>query len=741
MSGKLLIGVITTECFSEYQSETMRGIISQAFKSSCDLVVLSSLQNFFFTNTHRDTEKNIFELILSDNFDGFIYDRNVFYDTDIQKYIDVLCTKSGKPVMVLDYAGHTKFETTLVDDIDAFESITDHLIDVHGYKKIYCLTGPKSIACSEERLKGYLRSMKKHKLPIDKSYYFYGDFWTSASSELVQKIVNGTIDKPDAVVCGNDKSAVALIEKLTNAGLRVPEDIAVTGYDATMEGYYSNVSVTSYARPHFQLGAESFRRLYRIITGRLCNKVPNEPGELRPAKSCGCAENPVLKREIQRRIKKSDLLQTKMLFSDMLVDVTNIDSYADVFNRVDHYTYLLYKMSRIHVCLTDKYIHAAETNPLEKLSFSCSDSVTAVYRKSSIQRTFVDYEKYSMPDFIDYIRKERSQPSAFYMVPLHYNDSFFGFAAITFGKHPITYDKLFIQWINNLNIALDKVLLKASIRLTKENLSALSAYDSETGILSRSGLASAYKNAAAARKSRASSLCCMYIELTDLKKIYYQAGYRKAEAVVKRFSDVIKDCTSQNELCGTLSPEAFCIISFEKSREEQLFADIRHRLGSSAMFAHDHDDIAFTMGVHTASLSNDIPEFAELIHKAAVNKIHTHTKSENSVNPNFEKLCILRSDMSRNPQLSWNISEIADTMFISKSYLQKIYKSAFGKSIIEELIEFRINKAKELLITTNKTVSDIASECGYSTYNYFVRQFRTSESVSPSEYRELNKNQ
>ena len=98
--------------------------------------------------------------------------------------------------------------------------------------------------------------------------------------------------------------------------------------------------------------------------------------------------------------------------------------------------------------------------------------------------------------------------------------------------------------------------------------------------------------------------------------------------------------------------------------------------------------------------------------------------------------------MRKNPELSWSISEISDGMFISKSYLQKIYKSYFNISIIEELIKFRLEKAKKLLIESDKTVTDIARDCGYSTYNYFARQFRSAENVSPSQYREihLNKN-
>ena len=106
--------------------------------------------------------------------------------------------------------------------------------------------------------------------------------------------------------------------------------------------------------------------------------------------------------------------------------------------------------------------------------------------------------------------------------------------------------------------------------------------------------------------------------------------------------------------------------------------------------------------------------------------------------PQFEKLCMLRNRIMKNPELQWNISEIAESMFLSKSYLQKIYKTYFNRSIIEEMIRFRLDMAKKLLDETELTVTEISKKCGYSSYNYFVRQFRMSEGVSPSEYRENN---
>ena len=156
MNKRILIGVIMTECQVDFQKEILRGIISQAFKSSCDIAVLAPLHNFFMDTPHKQTEKKIYDLILSDRFDGFLYGRNTFYSEEIKTHIDNLLLRSGKPVMLMDSADHRSFETTSIDDCAAFEQITDHLIEVHGFSKIYCLTGAQGI-----RLRGASQGLQK----------------------------------------------------------------------------------------------------------------------------------------------------------------------------------------------------------------------------------------------------------------------------------------------------------------------------------------------------------------------------------------------------------------------------------------------------------------------------------------------------------------------------------------------------------------------------------------------------
>lgn len=734
MNRKILIGVIITDCHVDFQIEIMRGIISQAFKSKCDIAVISPLYNFYADSVHKDTEKEIFKLILSDKFDGFIYDRNTFYNEEIRQYIDDLCTKSGKPVMLLDYGDHKCFETTSADDCEAFEAITDHLIETHNLKKIYCLTGPKNIYCSEERLKGYMRSMKKHNLFFDKSYYEYGNFWTDTAKAYAEKIISGELEQPDAVVCGNDVTAIAVAETLISNGIRVPEDIAVTGYDASMEGYQAEPSITSYVRPNFQLGTEALRRLYRIITGRICNKVRNERGELRIGRSCGCMENPRIRKSIRRKTKINNDFESKFLHCDMLFDITNADNLQLFFDKLDNYTHLLYKMNRLCICLTEKYVKMQSAGLTEHLSFEFGDNVSMMMAKSAVYRESTDNAFFSTSELLPVFNTRRNYPSAYYISPLHYNDNFFGYAAISFGKEALSFTSLYIQWINYVNVALEQVRIKAIMNNTIVHTDKSAIYDDPTGLYNRSSLKHEFEIALKSLPASAAAIHCICIELSSLKKTYYQCGSEKTDNILSGFADALKSCLRSDELCGVWASNYFVIITVHSNRAAEIFNEMRVKV-SESRYRTDSYDMAFSIGECTSALLPH-PDLSEMVYKATVNKVNSYTIQDSNVNPQFEKLCMLRNSIRKNPEKPWNISEIAESMYLSKSYLQKIYKNYFNKSIIEEMIQFRINKAKELLTNTEETVTDISKECGYSSYNYFVRQFKMCENVSPSEYRE-----
>lgn len=111
----------------------------------------------------------------------------------------------------------------------------------------------------------------------------------------------------------------------------------------------------------------------------------------------------------------------------------------------------------------------------------------------------------------------------------------------------------------------------------------------------------------------------------------------------------------------------------------------------------------------------------------------TDLKKENIY---YNDFTLLRSRIYLNPSENWRIDDICKEIGLSRSYVQHLYKSFFGESIISEITNSRIKHAKYLLSSTDMTVSSISQCCGYNNDVHFMRIFKKTTGTTPSKFRE-----
>jgi AraC-type DNA-binding domain-containing proteins len=109
--------------------------------------------------------------------------------------------------------------------------------------------------------------------------------------------------------------------------------------------------------------------------------------------------------------------------------------------------------------------------------------------------------------------------------------------------------------------------------------------------------------------------------------------------------------------------------------------------------------------------------------------------SKNHTNIHYAELVTLRKEIYSNPQIQWRVDTLASKMNMCSTFLQKIYRETFGISCVADVIECRLNYAKDILSKTNMSINEVANECGYKNDVHFMRQFKKYVGVTPSEYR------
>ena len=101
----------------------------------------------------------------------------------------------------------------------------------------------------------------------------------------------------------------------------------------------------------------------------------------------------------------------------------------------------------------------------------------------------------------------------------------------------------------------------------------------------------------------------------------------------------------------------------------------------------------------------------------------------------FEKMQFLRNDIYNMPKNVPSIDDMAKSLSMSRSYFQHTYKSIFGISVMNDVLNSRLCRAKQYLTSSNLTISSIAEESGFNSESYFIRQFKKAYGITPNVFR------
>jgi LacI family transcriptional regulator len=150
-----------------------------------------------------------------------------------------------------------------VDNVAAAEEAVNHLIAI-GRRRIAHITGQMDIQDAVERHAGYVRALTGAGLPVNPDLIVQGRFLKREGYEAVRKLLPYA---PDAIFCGGDTAAVGALEALHEAGLRVPDDVAVIGFDDLDVARVTGLTTVNHAVQ--QIGSSAATLLIDLIEGQL----------------------------------------------------------------------------------------------------------------------------------------------------------------------------------------------------------------------------------------------------------------------------------------------------------------------------------------------------------------------------------------------------------------------------------------------------------------------------------------
>lgn len=173
-------------------------------------------------------------------------------------------------VNVLECPRECDLPSVQIDNVTAARDMTQLLID-QGHRAIACLKGQFSddypSPVTSDRVEGFSQALINNGLEIRQEWMLEGDY-TPASGVAAANQLLALAERPSAVFCANDYMAIGLIRGLNNAGINVPHDISVTGFDDMDIAQYNTPPLTTVSQPIGQLGKLSMDMLIDIIEGQ-----------------------------------------------------------------------------------------------------------------------------------------------------------------------------------------------------------------------------------------------------------------------------------------------------------------------------------------------------------------------------------------------------------------------------------------------------------------------------------------
>jgi len=206
------------------------------------------------------------------------------------------------PVVVISGSPREKAaDVVTADNHSGSAALVTHLVEDHSLRRLYYVEGPPTAPDAKERSLALAEVIEAHP-GCELIGSSPGFFTVQSGEEAGEKLLARPIeDRPDAVVCANDQMAIGVLRALGRGGVRVPEEMAVVGYDDIYPASLLHPSLTTVHQPMRLLGERACARLLdRIAHPGRRQKVELLPTELVLRSSCGCPPGTETRRPVAR---------------------------------------------------------------------------------------------------------------------------------------------------------------------------------------------------------------------------------------------------------------------------------------------------------------------------------------------------------------------------------------------------------------------------------------------------------
>jgi LacI family transcriptional regulator len=255
------IGIIIPRLDSYFMSTVISGMEKIVNLKGYNLIISQSQETFTKEIASANTMYN-------SRVDGLLV--SLAYNTENIEHFDSML-KKRIPVIFFDrVVEHPKCTNIIIDNSRAGYDATKHLLD-QGCKRIVYIGGNLKRNVYADRLRGYKMALEENRVKFSEELLIVNDLNEQGGTDAAQQILKMPV-RPDGIFAANDTSAVACLQELKRSGIRVPEEIAIVGFNNDPISRIIEPNLTTINYPGYEMG--------EIAANTLINEINNTPSSL-----------------------------------------------------------------------------------------------------------------------------------------------------------------------------------------------------------------------------------------------------------------------------------------------------------------------------------------------------------------------------------------------------------------------------------------------------------------------------
>lgn len=552
------IAVFMGQVNQAYQSELLGTLVSTAAERGYRLDIFSEFGSYGENYLHAEGERNIIRLPYVEDYAGIIIAPDTFGVKEMEKQLDILLLGGTTAPVVSIRQEKDCFYSVQIDNRVSMARMVEHFVKDHGFSRICFMKGKEDLKDADERFQGYMDVMNKYGLPVTERMLFQGNYWRDRGDAAVDWFLSGE-EKPQAIVCANDFMAISVLNALKQRGIRIPEDIAVSGFDDEEEARYVEPGLCSVHMPSLAMGAEAVKMIDTIVTGGWSEQIRRLPVEMAYRRSCGCGADEsghwAEKLYGQRLYLGHVLVQNGF----MNADYDSCDSMEELLNIAYQYS-LNFPYRSMYFCMCEPVDENGER--IEDVTRYTENMILRAVMKRESGLTMTK-EKFARRELVP--AKYRTDDTPLYFFPLHHKNRCLGYLAVETDGNENMKD-FFHCWIREACSCMDKVLLYEE-NMSLQEFRKLSTVDDLTGLWNRRKLEQELSKKTVPLKIRDVKFFIVSLDMDGLKRINDTYGHLEGDSALCAYADILKKAAGEEGLCCRVGGDEFTILVSTDSEE------------------------------------------------------------------------------------------------------------------------------------------------------------------------------